>query len=153
LHPLRVWQSRLWHDLERNPDDRKVVFVVDQIGNSGKSWFAKYVLQLKGADKVQIIRPGKSQDMAYALRSEISILFVDSPRSKSEFLQYDFFEAVKDGMVFNSKYESRVKFFMGGVHVVVLMNEHPKMDALSADRYDVRVLSAEDLVSADVANV
>lgn len=135
-HELRDWQQTLYGDLERQVDARKIIFIVDVEGNSGKSWFCDYVQELKS--NVQILTPGKKTDMALAFLTTTEILFLDAPRSKqSEFIQYDFLEDVKNGRVFSSKYNSRMKTFPSP-HVVVMMNEEPDMTKLSADRYDVR---------------
>lgn len=99
----------------------------------GKSWFAHWYAQNKG--KSQVLLPGKKNDMAYALDPTIRVLFMDAPRSKQgEFIMYDFLEDVKNGFVFSSKYESRVKR-LDRVHIVVMMNEKPDMTKLSEDRY------------------
>lgn len=137
-HALRVWQSRLLEALRCEPDSRTVHFVVDPKGDAGKSWFAQYLQTVVWDDtKVQIMMPGKRADLAYALQPSIRILFIDAPRSKQgDLIPYDFLECVKNGMVFCSKYESRVKR-LNKVHVVVLMNENPDESALSADRYNI----------------
>jgi hypothetical protein len=134
-HDLKEWQSSLKQILDSEPDDRTVVFVVDEIGNAGKSWFAHWYTQNVG--KSQVLLPGKKADMAYTLDPTIRVLFMDAPRSKQgEYLMYDFLEDVKNGYVFSSKYESRVKR-LSQVHVVVNMNEEPDMTKLSRDRYNV----------------
>jgi hypothetical protein len=137
-HVLNAWQVTLNQDLNRAPEDRKVIFLVGLTGNEGKSWFSHYYASLH--DRVQILLPGKKADMSYALDSTIRVLFIDAPRSKQgEYLQYDFLEDVKNGFVFSSKYESRNKS-LSKCHVVVNMNEHPDMSKLSNDRYDVRII-------------
>jgi len=134
-HELKGWQARLKETIDGDADDRTIVFVVDEIGNSGKSWFAHWYSQKEKG--TQVMLPGKKADMAYALDSTIRVLFVDAPRSKQgEFIQYDFLEDVKNGYVFSTKYESRVKT-LSRVHVVVNMNEMPDMTKLSADRYHI----------------
>lgn len=134
LHPLRDWQADLYGELERAPGPRTIIFVVDLQGNSGKSWFCDYVEHLK-PEKTQVLNPGKKADMCLALREDISILFLDAPRSKQgDFIQYDFLEDVKNGRVFSGKYESGMKY-LGPVHVVCMMNEEPDMTKLSNDRY------------------
>lgn len=134
-HQLNGWQEDLNQRLNRAPDDRTITFVVDIIGNSGKTWFAHYYASLH--DDVQVLPPGKKADMAFALNPTIRVLFIDAPRSKQgEFIQYDFLEDVKNGYVFSTKYESRVKT-LSRVHVCVLMNELPDRNKLSADRYDI----------------
>jgi Putative viral replication protein len=138
LYPLKDWQALVYDDIERSVDKRKIIFIVDVKGNSGKTWFAKYCLRFKS--NVQYMRSGKKADMAHEFCSQTKVLFVDVCRSKqAEYLQYDFLEEVKDGMLFSPKYESRVKKFCPP-HVIVLMNEQPDMTKLSEDRYDVRVV-------------
>jgi Putative viral replication protein len=133
-HPLLPWQQELLRTIETPADDRSIVFVVDPIGNKGKSWFAHFCCK-KFKDRCQVMLPGKKTDMAYALDPNIDILFIDAPRSKQgEFIQYDFLEDVKNGYVFSPKYESRMKE-LGRVHLIVNMNEHPDMTKLSQDRY------------------
>lgn len=148
-YPLRVWQSNLNATLNGPPDDRTIVFLVDMEGNSGKSWFMAYYSQMHPND-TQILLPGKKADMAHALREDIRVLFVDAPRSKQgDYIQYDFLEEVKNGRVFSSKYESRMKTFPAP-HVVVAMNEFPKMEMLSADRYTIKEINTPDQMRTSV---
>lgn len=136
-HPLRNWQERLLDELNGPIDPRKIIFVVDKEGNGGKTWFSSYVRKLH-EEKVFICLPGRKNDMVYALNTlgyHPTIVIVDAPRSKQgEFLQYDFLEEVKNGRIFNTKYESRMIEFPIP-HVVVMMNEDPDMEKLSSDRY------------------
>ena len=135
-HPLRTWQANLASQLAREPDKRKIIFLVDLVGNSGKSWFFQYHNQLHKHNS-QIILPGKKADMAYTLKDDNRVVMFDCPRSKQgEFIQYDFLEEVKNGYVFSSKYESGIKRFKPP-HVVVAMNEFPDMEKLSQDRYEI----------------
>lgn len=138
-HPLRQWQQDLNAILRKTPDPRKIMFVVDRIGNQGKSWFARYFCDLH--DNAQIIIPGKKADMAYVAREDVKTFFFDTPRSKQgEFIQYDFLEELKNGYFFSPKYESRIKK-LATPHIVVCMNEYPDMEKLSADRYHVIALT------------
>lgn len=133
--PLRPWQASLYDSLKRPPDNRTIQFIVDPKGNAGKSWFGHYYCFMHS--NAQVLLPGKKADMSYALDPLIRVLFVDAPRSKQgEFIQYDFLEDIKNGFVFSSKYESRVKT-LRPCHVVVFMNEPPDMNKLSADRYNI----------------
>jgi len=133
-HPLREWQQELNATLLHEPEARQIIFVVDKIGNQGKSWFARYYNDIH--DNVQIILPGKKADMAYTIK-DARVYFLDCPRSKQgDFIQYDFLEELKNGWVFSPKYEPVVKV-MKVPHVVVLMNELPDMTKLSDDRYKI----------------
>lgn len=133
---LRPWQRDLKSRLSQPPDRRSIIFVVDEQGNSGKSWFAHHYAQEVG-DSVQVLLPGRKVDMAYALKPGLRVLFLDAPRSKQgEFIQYDFLEDLKNGYVFSTKYESRIKTY-DPLHVVVNMNESPDHTKLSEDRFVV----------------
>lgn len=135
-HPLRPWQQHLHDLLEEEPNRRTIIFIVDEIGNSGKSWFADWYQQKTG-DTCQVLTPGKRADMAYMLPMCLRVLFLDAPRAKqSEFIQYDFLEDLKNGRVFSPKYESIMKTYEP-MHIVVCMNEEPDRTKLSADRYKV----------------
>jgi len=134
--PLRPWQAALYDNLKQAPGNREIFFIVDPVGNAGKSWFGHYYCFMN--ENAQVMLPGKKADMSYVLDPLIRVLFIDAPRSKQgEFLQYDFLEDVKNGYVFCSKYESRIKQ-MKPCHVVVFMNEEPDMNKLSKDRYVIR---------------
>jgi len=138
FHPLRDWQIEMYAVLRREPDSRMIYFVVDETGNSGKTWFAHYFCHMQ--EDAQVLCPGKKADMAFALCDVPRAVFIDCPRSKQgEFLQYDFIEEVKNGYVWCSKYESRFKVFKTP-HVVVMLNEHPDMSKLSTDRYKIIVV-------------
>lgn len=138
---LRDWQKELQKTLEEEPDNRKIIFVVDQDGGAGKTTFAKWYCRKH--EDAQYLEASTKADMAYALQDDLRVLFVNVTRSVDKSAHdylYSFLEAVKDGMVFSRKYESRVKYF-GDVHVVVLMNSEPNRELLTCDRYHVLELS------------
>lgn len=135
FHDLRVWQSDLLTTLGEAPNDREIIFVVDKVGNQGKTWFAKrYCIDHPDA---QYMEPAKKADMAYALRTDIRVLFVNLSRtndSKTQEYLYSFLESVKDGMVFSPKYESMMKM-LNPPHIVVMTNTDPDYGLLSEDRF------------------
>jgi hypothetical protein len=138
MYPLRSWQEELSQLLNREPDDRKINFVVDLVGNTGKTWFAHYYKRIH--KDVQILLPGKKADLAYCIEVTSRVIFLDAPRCKqTDFIFYDFLEELKNGYIFSGKYESRFKA-LRKLHVVVLMNERPDMDKLSVDRYNIITL-------------
>lgn len=134
-HPLRPWQVQLEQALVLPADDRTITFVVDSIGNSGKTWFCYRWIQ--GHPETQLMKPGKYADMALQLREDIKYFFMDVPRQKAETIQYSFLESIKDRMVASNKYESTTKFMVNKVHVVVFTNHEPDATALSGDRYNI----------------
>lgn len=139
-HELRSWQIELDSLLAHPPDDRKVIFVVDYVGNKGKTWFAKRYCEIHPDG--QLLEPAKKSDMAHALQPQLRVLFINVTRqsdSKNLEYLYSFIESVKDGCVFSGKYESSMKKYVN-IHVVVLMNFDPNMDLLSQDRYHVMTI-------------
>ena len=138
-HPLRDWQACLNAKLNLEPDKRKIIFIIDSVGDKGKSWFARYYCDMH--DNAQIIVPGKKADMAYIISETTRVFFLDCPRSKQgDYIQYDFLEEMKNGYIFSGKYESCIKKIKVP-HVVVLMNEYPDKGKLSGDRYDITELN------------
>ena len=45
-HPLRPWQQVVFQLLARPPHPREITFIVDKVGNQGKSWLSKYYRSL-----------------------------------------------------------------------------------------------------------
>lgn len=134
--PREGWQSSLCDELCAQPDDRTVNFVVDPTGNSGKTWFCKYMLT-KEPLRVQIFRIGKRDDLSYMIDIDKDIFLFDIPRGQMTYLQYSVLECMKDRMIFSPKYESSFKILRSVPHVVVFCNEEPDYNAMSLDRYKV----------------
>lgn len=135
---LRDWQQTLSDRLDGPPEERKVIFIVDYVGASGKSFFCRYAIGTK--QRVQLLRPGKRDDVAMAIDETALTFLFDVPRSQMETLQYSILEQLKDCFVMSNKYQSRVKRIESTPHVVVFCNEQPDMNALSIDRYEVIVV-------------
>lgn len=143
-HPLRIWQEQVYEKLKMEPNDREIMFIVDRLGNAGKSWFFDYYEYLH-PNTTQVIIPGKKADMAFYLDNFKRVIFFDCPRSnQGECIQYGFLEQIKNGRVASGKYESRVKRFQHTPHVVVAMNESPDMFKLSEDRYWILEITNEN---------
>lgn len=129
----REHQRLLADRLDGPADDRHIIFVVDETGGTGKSWFIKKYLSTH--EDTQVLSIGKRDDLAHAVNERKRVFLFDLPRSQSEFLQYSVLEQLKDRMVFSPKYMSRTKTLEHTPHVVVFMNEHPDRNKLSRDRY------------------
>jgi hypothetical protein len=141
LPTLRPWQQELAEHLSTDPDDRTIRFLVDPVGNQGKTFFARdFSLRNKG---VQILGVAKRDDMAYAIDPDCKYFFINVPRGEMQFLQYSVLEMLKDGIVFSPKYDSRTKMLRKTPHVVVLSNEFPDMTRMSVDRYDIKELTPQ----------
>lgn len=134
---LRPWQLDLEQELLGEADDRSVVFFVDAEGNKGKSWFIRYMIS-KYPDDVQVMAPGKLQDMAYTVETDKRIFLFNVARGQMEFMQYAIFENLKDRMVLSTKYRPTTKLLRYKPHVIVMCNEEPDLNKMSRDRYILR---------------
>lgn len=133
---LREWQRELDERVSGDADDRTLIFVVDENGNSGKSFLGKYWLDRR-SDVAQMLRIGKRDDMAHTIDEDKSFFFFDVPRGCMQYLQYNVLEQLKDQLVYSPKYHSVMKRLRVTPHVVVFSNEHPDMTMMSRDRVQV----------------
>ena len=151
--PLRPYQESLLNYLKNDPADhhfnRQILFIVDPIGDQGKSWFSewyfdKYHRQPKPdlagnptlkTEFVQIQEPGKKADVAQAVSEDTTVMFFDATRQQIDCIQYSTLEALKNKRIFSSKYESTMKR-LSPMHIIVMMNEMPGFaKTLSKDRF------------------
>lgn len=139
-YPLRIWQQEVYEYLRVAPDDRTIMFVVDRVGNTGKTWFTKFLAD-KFPERVQLLFPGRWTDVAYAIQTDKTIFLFDVPRSRSNGLDlnYGHYEKIKDGIISSPKYQSTTKYLKSS-HVVVFTNAEINMESLSADRYKIIVV-------------
>lgn len=147
---LRKWQKELVDILSEEPDDRTILFVVDEVGNSGKTKLGQFLPQLLPSKQIQKINPGKRDNLTWKVKEDKDIYVFDIARFRAKakdngevFLHYDVLENLKDGEIDSDKYQSRRKA-LKPCHVVVFMNHMPDMDALSADRYVIMQLIPSD---------
>jgi len=130
LPALRPHQQALADLLDVPADDRKIIWVYDPIGNTGKTSLMRHYLTKGKA----ISLSGKVADMAHAYDGE-GIVFFDLSRTSSETCAYlyDFAEKLKNGVCFSGKYDSHSKQF-APPHVVFLANFPYPEGVWSADR-------------------
>lgn len=145
------WQGLELEYLKQVPDDRTITFVVDEEGNMGKSFFLNILQDLLPDRRVQVLNPGKRDNLTYKIESDVDIYAIDIARfrakpkdkDKDVFLHYDVFENLKDGRIDSDKYQCTQKY-LRPCHVIITMNEMPDMTALSRDRYRIVQLIASD---------
>lgn len=135
---LRPLQVEILKIVENDADDRTVHWVVDLVGNSGKTTLAKS-LCLRRKDAIYIT--GKSSDMKYGIskwleKNELGLVMIDLARSQECYVSYQGIEEVKNGIFYNTKYESGMCMY-DPPHVVVFANFYPDMEKLSADRWNI----------------
>jgi len=138
--PRLGWQTyvagRVRGAIDSGANPRTIDFVVDSVGNEGKSWFCRWCLTT-WPDKVQVLKVGKRDDLAHAIDETKTVFLFDVPRDQMTYFQYAIPEMLKDQMVFSPKYHSGMKTLSAVPYVAVFSNSQPDMNALSLDRYKI----------------
>jgi hypothetical protein len=140
------WQKELVSYLnDHAPDPRRILFVVDEEGNAGKSEIAKNARYLFPNKSVFSVPPQDYRSMASLIPDDgVDIIIIDCPREDQYDLPYKLFEGIKTGSVVQTKYEPVIKEFPSP-HLVVMMNRNPKTGKtiLSTDRYTIIEIELE----------
>lgn len=129
-------QRRIVESL-RGQSDRTVTVVFDPEGNHGKSWLVRHLFEIgKGFYVPPTIGTvqGIIQYVASGYRGQ-EFIIIDIPRSsKWNTALYEGIEAIKDGLVYDTRYSAKMRDIWG-VKLLVMTNSMPKLDALSKDRW------------------
>lgn len=125
------WQLRFAVFLDGTPpDDRKITYVLDPIGGTGKSKFVKWAASARGWMVACANDRKNNASMYWGQRT----VLVDVPRD--ERLDYVCLEKLKDGMMVQTKYETTLKSY-DSPHLIVFSNQPPELWRLSHDRWNV----------------
>ena len=122
------------------PDDRSIVWIHDEIGNTGKSKLCKFLCFSKQA---YIIPFGTAQQIktSVIMMGRHRCFLVDVPRTtgRDESLSEAFscIESLKNGMVQSSMYGKHQQLFMEPPHVICFSNEYPCKYLVSLDRWAI----------------
>lgn len=123
-------------------NDREVMVWYDKNGNVGKSWFTGALWERGLAYVVPPTVDTVKGMMQYVASSYIDqgwrpFVVIDIPRSwKWSEQLYTAIESIKDGLVYDTRYNSRM-INIRGVKVLVMCNTLPKLDKLSQDRWRI----------------
>lgn len=159
---LYPWQVQVLEELLRGDEgmtpeeehefDRRVTFVYDPIGDSGKSWFCKKLL----ADypgKAMILHVAKHNDLFKLVcdslgSGPVNAIIFDVPREKVESASYGVFEMLKNGHFTSGKYQPEGCCQDDSPMLYVFSNEPPMVyhangkTTMSIDRF--RIMYVED---------
>ena len=144
------WQSKLLEKFTSPADFRDILWIYEPEGNTGKTYFAKYMHYFHGA----ILTGGKSSDMKYAIArwKEITgtypvIILMDLARSSNITSEgYRTIEAMKNAIFFSGKYDSGMVASVLPPHVCVFANVPPEREYMSKDRWRVYQLVNGELI-------
>jgi len=134
------WQKVVIDIFATSPDPRRVYWLWDAAGNTGKTFLAEFLALSRTAYYVC----GSISNIAYFLKAEQeqsrpwrSGVVLDIPRSQDpQTVSYTGIEKLKGHMMFSTKYESG-EIVKPRFHVVVFANFPPYLDKLSLDRWSV----------------
>lgn len=136
---LRPWQKEIIEKLKEQ-DDRKVLWMYDKIGKTGKTWLCQYIAHMM---KGFYVSSGKMSDIAHAWGLQKTVVF-NLTREKEQTVNYGGMEAFKDGAFFSPKYDSKTKIIPGFCRVLVAANWEPQYRLMSVDRWMVVEISKKD---------
>lgn len=133
---FKDWQQDIIKIIEAEPDDRKVYWFWETVGNIGKTTFCKYLSAVYGAVPIE----GKKNDILYcAAEFEADIYIMDIERSMEDYISYGAIEKIKNGYFMCAKYESK-PIIRNPPHLLIFANFKPNIDELSLDRWVIREL-------------
>lgn len=144
---LFTWQHDLVQKIKGEPDDRKITWIVNNGGGIGKTQLAKH-LCLSYPGEVLYVN-GAGADVRYGVTKFIEdgghlrTCIFGFTKSMESRVSYEALEQVKDGIFYNTKFESKMVIY-DPPHVIVFSNWLPDRSKLSADRWDVIVIDTED---------
>lgn len=143
---LRPWQQTLLEMLQKEPDDRTIICVVDPDGGTGKSAFAKYLARHHNSFT---LFPGSINNVLFTVSENLGRPIYVMNVTKClphDFKQEDLLhilELIKDGDFLSGKYTSKV-CRMNHPHVVLFTNSIMNPAKLSKDRTAESYYTIED---------
>lgn len=142
---MRPFQQNIMTIINGDIDDRKIYWFYDEEGNTGKTTLAKHIC-LKYPNKTLFLG-GKGSDIKYGVKcfidneeNDLQIVIFHFTRSVENFISYEALESIKDGIFYNTKYESGMVLF-NPPHIICLANFTPNEDKLSADRWVIEEIN------------
>jgi len=135
IEPNRQYQTFILGELQREPDARSIHWFFDRVGNVGKSSFCKYLVGKHSALFIDEGTKSNIVNMVYNWKKEIKLVVIDVPRANKNKVSYKSLEAIKNGMIMNTKYETGQKMF-NPPHIIVFANFPPDVnnETVSEDR-------------------
>jgi len=133
------WQKEIIELYVTEPDKRKIYWITDLVGNSGKSFLTRYLVVKNDV----LLANGKMTDVFHQVAKRLEnpdeerdfrMVILDIPRHAQDFTNYALLESLKNGLVMSGKYEGGT-FAFPVPHVVVMSNAEPDFSKFSMDRW------------------
>jgi hypothetical protein len=135
-------QKHLINILETEEDTRKINWVYDEYGNTGKTHLAKYYTAL---GNTYYITGGKQADILYSYEGQ-QIIIYDLARTYADNIDhiYTTIENLKNGFYLSTKYNSEQRIYSKQPIIMVIANFKPDISKLSKDRWNI--IDTEDYI-------
>ena len=138
---LRKWQQDAMKFFD-SPTERQVIWITDQSGGKGKTFFQKYVVGYFGRSRVATLDLRvKHANACNVLKklplATIDIFLFNDVRSQSgeDLNLYRLLEDIKDGQATTSKYDNDNIQFKTPNTVMIFSNKYPNLKKLTNDRW------------------
>ncbi len=149
----RGWQKKIVEDVSIEcTDDRKINWLYDKKGKTGKSYLTKYLMRVENA----LVVEGKKTDIFHqiAKRQEggtaVNLIIIDVPRASFSNISYSAIECIKNGFISSGKYEGG-QYAFKSPHVYVFANSMPDEEKFSEDRWNIVDIGEMESSSAVLA--
>ena len=154
---LKPWQKELL-EYTNNPTQRQIIWVVGKSCGEGKSWFQKYVKSLYGTRKVVsgINLRANTASICHVLSkqplstADIFLFNIGKAKKKTDSVNYEVLEDLKDGDAFAAKYNSQQLKIRTPNVVMVFSNVKPDTNQLAMDRWKLLYITDDDLEEKQV---
>lgn len=142
INNLWEWQYEMEQILLKEPNDRIVNWISDDIGCTGKTQFLKYMVH---KHKCIFTNGGKRNDIMnllynqrkYLKSANPAIIIWNLPRDiNQDFISYEAIENIKDGLICNNKFECG-SFIMNSPNILIMSNQYPTFNKLTKDRWNI----------------
>ena len=154
---LKPWQKDLLEYMN-HPTQRQIIWIVGKSCGEGKSWFQKYVKSVYGTRKVVsgINLRANTASICHVLSkqplstADIFLFNIGKAKTKTDAVNYEVLEDLKDGDAFAAKYHSQQLKIRTPNVVMVFSNERPNTDQLALDRWKLLYITDDNIEEIQV---
>ncbi len=150
LVELRPWQNELLEYYVNDPTPRRVIWVVGEGGDEGKSFFQKHIEEQYGKQRVcKMTLAARSKDILHCMRKSVDIttdiFLFNIPKDVSTGnIDCKLLENIKDGEAMSKKYETKIMRFRTPNVIMVFSNGYPDTRrALTSGRWQIFKINSE----------
>lgn len=152
---LKDWQELIVNYLDKEGDNRTILFVIDRKGGRGKTWLCGYLYNVR--DDIFYTTNGKTQDILYNYSKSLKHnILIDITRSITlDKVNYDAIESLCNPIMTSNKYNSMTMFRDKKANIILFTNDGEYRDfimlssKLSSDRIKILDLDNNKLQIQD----